>query len=120
MNPLPRILIVIAGLLGAAGVAAAAGASHTGDAHILGSLALIALTQAPAILAMALSERAGAAMRWGGAVVAAGALVFCSDLAARHLTGAALVPMSAPAGGVAMIAGWLIVAAAGLLTPRRD
>ncbi len=119
LSMLPRILIVVAALLGAAGIAAAAGASHGDDARILGAFALIALTQAPALLALALSDRATAAMRWGGAVIAAGTVAFCGDLAARHFTGAALVPMSAPFGGTAIIAGWLIVAAAGLLAPGR-
>src|SRR5690606_986905 len=77
MTPLSRIGILVAGILGAAGVAAAAGASHGGDTARLGSLALIALTQAPAILALSLHGGVNWLMRAGGIVVAAGAVLFC-------------------------------------------
>jgi uncharacterized membrane protein YgdD (TMEM256/DUF423 family) len=43
-----RLTILLAGILGAAGVAAAAGASHSDDTRVLGALALIALSHAPA------------------------------------------------------------------------
>jgi uncharacterized membrane protein YgdD (TMEM256/DUF423 family) len=48
-----RLLLFLAGALGAGGVAAAAASAHTGDA-LLQPLALIALTQAPALLAFGL------------------------------------------------------------------
>lgn len=118
MTPLSRIGVLVAGILGAAGVAAAAGASHGGDTALLGSLALIALTQAPAILALSLHGGINWFMRAGGIVVAAGAVLFCADLALRHFTGNHLFPMSAPIGGTGMIAGWLLLAVSALL-PRR-
>ncbi len=49
-----RTATAIAGILGAVGIIAAAGASHAGDERILGALSLIALTQAPALLALGL------------------------------------------------------------------
>ena len=52
-----RLAIAAAGLLGAIGVMAAAGATHFGDTRVLGSLALIALSQAPAVLVLALHRR---------------------------------------------------------------
>jgi uncharacterized membrane protein YgdD (TMEM256/DUF423 family) len=114
-----RILLLVAGLLGAAGVAAAAGASHAGDTHILGALALIALTQAPALLALALYGGGSRILRTGAALIALGAVLFSADLAARHFLGDRLFPMSAPFGGIAMIAGWLALAAAALVPGRR-
>jgi uncharacterized membrane protein YgdD (TMEM256/DUF423 family) len=42
--------------------------------------------------------------------LAVGALLFAGDLAARHFLDTRLFPMAAPAGGMAMIAGWLLVA----------
>jgi uncharacterized membrane protein YgdD (TMEM256/DUF423 family) len=113
-----RLAIVLAGILGAAGTAAAAGASHAGDQRIFGALALIALANAPALLAFGLLPAKGWLMRTGALVIAAGAILFCADLAARHFWGSALFPMSAPFGGTAIIAGWLIVALAGLLARR--
>jgi uncharacterized membrane protein YgdD (TMEM256/DUF423 family) len=108
-----RLMIFCAGLLGAGGVAAAAGAAHTGG-ELLQPLALIALTQAPALLALGLAPLTSAGLRAGALVVAAGALVFTADLAVRHLWGPSLFPYAAPVGGTAMIAGWAIIAIAGL------
>jgi uncharacterized membrane protein YgdD (TMEM256/DUF423 family) len=112
-----RLAIVIAGLLGAAGIAAAAGATHTGDTRLLGALALVALTQAPAILALTLLGRS-IVFRIATAGIALGAVVFSADIAMRHFTGSGLFPMSAPLGGILMIAGWLAVAVAGATSPR--
>jgi uncharacterized membrane protein YgdD (TMEM256/DUF423 family) len=97
---------------------AAAAASHAGDERILGSLALVALTQAPAVLALALYAGAGRLMRAATALIGLGALVFCADLAARHLAGGGLFPLSAPAGGIAIIAGWLLLVVAALVGKR--
>jgi uncharacterized membrane protein YgdD (TMEM256/DUF423 family) len=112
-----RLAIVIAGLLGAAGIAAAAGATHTGDTRLLGALALVALTQAPAILALTLLGRS-IVFRIATAGIALGAVVFSADIAMRHFTVNGLFPMSAPLGGILMIAGWLAVAVAGATSPR--
>ncbi len=103
-----RTALAVAGILGAAGVASAAAATHLGDQVILGALALVALTQAPAVLALALLGR-GQIMRAAAALIGLGALAFSADLAARHFLGASPVPIAAPAGGVVMIAGWLVL-----------
>ena len=60
----------------------------------------------------------GKVLRVGAIVIAIGACFFCADLAVRHFLGSALFPMSAPFGGTAIIAGWLIVAVGGLLSTR--
>jgi uncharacterized membrane protein YgdD (TMEM256/DUF423 family) len=114
-----RLTICLAGILGAAGVAAAAGASHAGDARVLGALALIALSHAPALLAFGLSSVQGRLLRGGAVIIAVGACLFSADLAARHFLGGALFPMSAPFGGTAIIAGWLVVALGGLVSRNR-
>jgi uncharacterized membrane protein YgdD (TMEM256/DUF423 family) len=110
-----RLTIFLAGILGAAGVAAAAGSSHSDDTRVLGALALIALSHAPALLTFGLASVEGRVLRIGAIVIAFGACLFSADLAARHFLGSALFPMSAPFGGTAIIAGWLIVAVGGLL-----
>jgi uncharacterized membrane protein YgdD (TMEM256/DUF423 family) len=114
-----RIALAVAGILGAGGVAAAAAASHVGDERILGSLALIALTQAPAVLALALYAGAGTLMRIATALIGLGALAFSADLAAIHFLGASPIPMAAPTGGLLMIAGWLVLVLAALDGRRR-
>ena len=110
------IMILVAGLLGAAGVASAAASSHAADGPRFASLALVALTQAPALLALGLYAGPGTALRIGGLVIAFGALLFCLDLGARHFLGSGLFPMAAPLGGTSMILGWLLVAIGGLLS----
>ena len=114
-----RLTIVLAGILGAAGVAAAARASHSDDPRVLGALALIALSHAPALLAFGLSSVKGRVLRVGAIVIAAGCCLFSTDLAARHFLGGGLFPMSAPFGGTAIIAGWLTVAVGGFLSTYR-
>ena len=109
-----RLMLFCAGVLGAGGVAAAAASAHHGGA-LLQPLALIALTQAPALLAFGLAPAPPVGVRAGVLVVAAGALVFTADLAVRYLWGSSLFPYAAPVGGTAMIAGWAIIAIAGLI-----
>ena len=105
-----RIVLVIAALLGAVGVIAAAGATHSGDQALLGPLSLVALTHAPTLLVLALAAPATRLFRLAIVVIGLGAIVFVADLAVRHFTGAALFPMAAPAGGTALILGWLVLA----------
>jgi uncharacterized membrane protein YgdD (TMEM256/DUF423 family) len=110
-----RLMLAIAGILGAIGIAAAAGASHAADAPLLGALALIALSQAPAVLALALFANNRRMLMASTALIAFGAVLFAADLAARHFLGSPLFPMSAPLGGLAMIAGWLLLVAAAVV-----
>ncbi len=113
-----RLAIAIAGVLGAVGVMAAAGATHLGDTRILGSLALIALTQAPAVLVLALIAGRHWSMRLAAGLIGLGALVFSADLTALHLMGASPLPIMAPIGGSAMILGWLALIPAAFLGRR--
>ncbi|MDQ6432790.1 DUF423 domain-containing protein [Mesorhizobium sp. LHD-90] len=109
-----RVLVVIAGLAGAAGVALSAAAAH-GSGQNLQTAANLLLIHAPALLATALL--AGRAARLGGAVLALGLVLFCGDLLARDFLGGRLFPYAAPAGGLLLIAGWLVIAAS---APRRQ
>ena len=83
-----RLAIVVAGILGAVGVMAAAGATHFGDARVLGSLSLIALTQAPAVLVLALLAGRHWSTRIATVLIGLGALVFSAELVALHFMGA--------------------------------
>lgn len=114
MTPLA---LVLAGLLGAGGVMAAAASSHAGAA-LLGPAALIALTHAPALLALGLLERPNKGLAAAALLLGAGALAFCLDLAARQFWGFGLFPLAAPLSGGLMILGWLAVALAALLARR--
>ena len=117
MTALERIAVALAGLLGATGVAAAAASSHAGAA-LLGPYALIALTHAPAILVFALAPLPRL-FKIAMVVLTAGAVLFCADLAIRYALGVSPLRLMAPLGGLALIAGWLLVIAGGLVG-RRD
>jgi len=122
MNRGARVLIVLAGIMGADGVILAAASAHQADASRLASASSMLLFHACAVLAtVALVERALVHARIGmlaaiGLVVAAG--LFAGDLTLRHYAGHGLFPMAAPTGGTLLIASWLVLAVAAAW-PRR-
>ena len=108
-----RLLIGLAGLMGAAGVALAAASAHGGDASRLAPASAMLLFHATAILAVvALLSRAllhdgiGLAAAFGFAIAAA---LFAGDLTVRQYAGHSLFPYAAPTGGTLMILSWLAV-----------
>lgn len=109
MMVLARVLIALGALCGAAGVAAAASASHMGSRN-LDAIALICLAHGPALLALGLHGR-GKVLLWGGAALATGTAVFGLDLISREVIERSLFSGAAPTGGGLMILGWLVVAA---------
>ena len=117
-----RILIALAALMGAAGVALAAASAHQPDATRLAAASSMLLFHAAAVLtAVLLVERRIIHERIGlaaavGFVAAAG--LFAGDLTLRQYAGHGLFPMAAPTGGMLLIVSWLILAAAALW-PRR-
>jgi uncharacterized membrane protein YgdD (TMEM256/DUF423 family) len=120
---LHRILLIIAafaGLLGAAGVGAAAAGAHLGGGQLLETAATFLMIHSAVVLgivALALrAPRRGAAGFIAAAVLLiAGMILFCGDFALRALAGHALFPMAAPTGGLLLIAGWLGAAMAAAL-----
>ncbi len=105
-----RLFGVFAGLFGICGIGLAAAASHMDDQRLLGSAALMCLVHAPALLGLI---AAGNRLRFptlSGALLILGVLLFAGDLVKRHFTGTGIFPMSAPSGGVIMMAGWLLTA----------
>ena len=121
-SPLLRILVILAGIMGADGVVLAAASAHQPDAVRLASASSMLLFHATAVLAVAaLIERSILHARIGlvaafGFVIAA--VLFAGDLTLRQYAGHSLFPMAAPTGGTLLIVSWpaLAVAAA---WPRR-
>ena len=117
-----RFVLVLAGLMGAVGVALAAAAAHQPDATRLAAASSMLLFHAPAVLAAVTLVERGLLQRNLGVVsivtFVAGATLFAADLAARQYLGHGLFPMAAPAGGTLLIASWLILALAAAW-PRR-
>lgn len=107
-----RALILAGGLAGAAGVALSALAAHEGGGNIA-TVAAILFAHAPVLLCIGLLGR-GRAAASGGAIVLIGMVLFCGDLLMRRYAGVRLFPYAAPAGGTAMIAGWLVIALSAL------
>ena len=111
-----RILIILAGVMGADGVMLAAASAHQPDATRLASASSMLLFHSPAVLAAAaLAERglihAGIGNAAGFGFVIAAAL-FAGDLTMRQYAGHSLFPMAAPSGGTLLIVSWLVLAVA--------
>jgi uncharacterized membrane protein YgdD (TMEM256/DUF423 family) len=117
-TPFGRLMLLFAGVLGAGGVIAAAAGSHSDGDRLLGAVALIALTQAPAVLAFGLMSPTGWLLRAGAIAIGVGACLFSGILAVRQVFDVVMLPMSAPLGAGATIVGWLLVAIAGLAGRR--
>jgi uncharacterized membrane protein YgdD (TMEM256/DUF423 family) len=117
-----RVLVVLAGAMGAAGVALAAAAAHQPDATRLASASSMLLFHAPAVFAaVLLVERSVIHMRFGlvaafGFVIAAA--LFAGDLTLRQYAGHGLFPMAAPTGGTLLIVSWLLLAVAAIWRQR--
>lgn len=104
-----RVLIFAGGLCGAAGVALSAAAAHGGGGNTATAASFL-IMHAPVFLAVGLIG-GNRVFRTGAFILLVGLLVFAGDLLMRDYAGAKLFPMAAPAGGVLLIAGWLVVAA---------
>jgi uncharacterized membrane protein YgdD (TMEM256/DUF423 family) len=111
-----RILIILAGVMGADGVVLAAASAHLPDATRLASASSMLLFHAVAVLGVvALTERGllhvriGLAAGWAFVIAAA---LFAGDLTMRQYAGHSLFPMAAPTGGTLLIVSWLLLAVA--------
>jgi len=114
----PTILIVLAGLMGAAGIALAAAGAHAAPGAGLDGAAYMLLFHAAAVLGGTALLQQGALLWRPLALVVlvawiAGAALFSGDIALRAFAGHRLFPYAAPSGGMILIAAWLglIVAA---------
>ncbi|WBL78466.1 DUF423 domain-containing protein [Bradyrhizobium xenonodulans] len=119
-----RLLIGLAGLMGAAGVALAAASAHGADASRLASASAMLLFHATAILALAaVALHARGLLHGGIGLIAAfgfviGAALFAGDLTLRQYAGHSLFPFAAPTGGTVMILGWLAVTLAAMVARK--
>ncbi|KAA0972310.1 DUF423 domain-containing protein [Aureimonas fodinaquatilis] len=105
------MMIVFAGLFGAAGTAGAAYAAHATSSPLPAIGSAIALVHAPALLALALAPaQLITARHVPGAMLIAGVLLFSGDLASRLVFDARLFANAAPSGGMLLILGWLSIA----------
>jgi uncharacterized membrane protein YgdD (TMEM256/DUF423 family) len=119
-----RVLVVLAGLMGAAGVILAAAAAHQPDASRLASASSMLLFHATAVLAAILLAERRIVHGQLGLVAAFGfvmaSALFAGDLTLRQHTGHSLFPLAAPTGGTLLILSWLVLAAAAVWPRRSD
>jgi uncharacterized membrane protein YgdD (TMEM256/DUF423 family) len=117
MQRLILALGALSALMGAAGVALAAAATHSGAGEVAQTAAYFLILHAAAVLGLTACARSFAAeaafaraLLLVGAGLGLGAVIFSADLTMRAFGGARLFPMAAPAGGSLMILGWLALA----------
>jgi len=101
------LVLFLAGLVGAAGVALAAAATHMGGA-LLGPASAMCLAHAPAMLALFAAHRLLRPATGAGLLMGLGTVLFAGDLVLKEFLGAGLFPMAAPSGGILMMLGWLL------------
>jgi uncharacterized membrane protein YgdD (TMEM256/DUF423 family) len=112
-----RIHILLAALMGAAGVALWAMAAHRGGPNAA-TAAQMLLLHASAVIGLTACRKQGlirdriASLATSALIL--GAVLFSGDIAARALLGFGLFPMAAPTGGVLLMGGWLLAAVAAL------
>jgi uncharacterized membrane protein YgdD (TMEM256/DUF423 family) len=106
----PRLTLLLAGLIGAAGVILSAMAAHGGDTHLYSAAATACMAQAPALLAIYAGWEKIRTAFLAATLIGLGCLLFSGDLMFRTRFGHGLFPMSAPTGGSMMIVGWALVA----------
>jgi uncharacterized membrane protein YgdD (TMEM256/DUF423 family) len=117
----PLVLAALAALMGAAGVALAAAATHTGGGDLGRTGALFLILHAAAALGIAAHARVAPpsrALLVIGFAMEAGASLFAAELAVRAFTGDRLFPFAAPLGGSTMILSWLALAIAFAATAK--
>jgi len=120
--PIHRVLIGLAGLMGACGVVLAALSAHGADAARLAPASSMLLFHAVAVLGTTALAARGPIHPTFALVPAcgfvAGAVLFAGDLALRQFAGQALFPFAAPTGGVLLIASWLALVVAAVWPGR--
>jgi uncharacterized membrane protein YgdD (TMEM256/DUF423 family) len=111
--------LLVAGLMGVTGVVTAAAASHGSDPRLMAGASAMCLAHAPALVALYAAWPSLRMAALAFLLLALGTALFAGDLVLRHFAGHGLFPMSAPMGGITMMAGWLAVAL-GAFLPRRE
>jgi uncharacterized membrane protein YgdD (TMEM256/DUF423 family) len=118
-----RLQILLAALMGGAGVALWAGAAHGGEANLT-TAAQMLLIHAAAVLGLVACRKHGLAHDRTASLAAAalvlGVALFAADLYARTRVGARLFPMAAPLGGGLAILGWGLLALAAVIGRKAD
>jgi uncharacterized membrane protein YgdD (TMEM256/DUF423 family) len=113
------LLVILAGLLGAAGVILAAAGAHAAPNAGLDGAAYLLLFHAAAVLGGTALAQQGLLWRPLALVVLigwiAGAALFAGDITLRAFAGHRLFAFAAPTGGVILIGAWLVLVLAAIV-----
>lgn len=111
---LTTLPLVLAGLMGAAGVVLAALAAHAAPGAGLDGASQMLLAHALAILGASALIGVGRLREFGVGLAMLGWIVggalFAGDVSLRAFTGHRLFPMAAPTGGTLLIVAWVVFA----------
>jgi len=117
-----RIVLALAGLMGAAGVGLAAAAAHVTTGTLLPIAANFLLFHAAAGAGIAARTpprgAKGMALLVGASLLIVGTLLFSGDLASRAFADRPLLFGTAPFGGSTAILGWLAIGISAVLRER--
>jgi len=116
-----RLHLLLAALMGAAGVALLAAGSHLAGTQATTAGQML-LFHAGAVIAATAARKAAllqqTTARAGVSILIAGVVIFASDMVLRAFFEAKLFAMAAPLGGSLAILGWLVLAVSAALAPR--
>ena len=111
VNSAATSIVAVSGLMGAAGVAVSAAATHQGGGSLASTAGLFLFLHAATGIALASFARSSDGHARGLLVSAVllvfGTIVFAGDLAMLGFAALRPFPGAAPLGGLMMIAGWL-------------
>ena len=111
------LILAIAGLAGACGVALAAVAAHRVESPALATAAMMLMIHAAAVVGLLAIARSSGWLGVAGLMLGA-ACLFSGDIALHTVTGSHIFPMAAPTGGSLLIASWVAVALLAVLEAR--
>ncbi len=118
------ILIALAGLMGAGGIALAAAGAHMAPGAGLDGAAYMLLFHAAAVVGGAALIQQSVLWRPLALLVLAawvlGAVLFSGDIAMRAFAAHRLFPMAAPSGGMILIGAWLALTVAAIAATIRS
>jgi uncharacterized membrane protein YgdD (TMEM256/DUF423 family) len=123
LSSAPFLILIWAGLAGAAGVALAAAAAHKIDTPALATAAMMLTLHAAAALGVvAIALRTARTCFWLATAVLmlAAASIFAGEIAFHAFTGNASFQMLAPVGGTLMITSWLCIAVLAIAAVRAE
>jgi uncharacterized membrane protein YgdD (TMEM256/DUF423 family) len=112
-------LLIVAGLMGAAGIVLAAASAHGVPGTGLDGAGYLLILHAASVIGGVALLHQSMLLRVPGLIALCGfvlgAALFAGDITARATIGSRLFPMAAPTGGTILIASWLVLSVAALL-----